>query len=144
MRTIHRRFPGQMGELPESRRYDDRTGPLNDPGSFLDPSWINEYTTIITAGTIGTTSQRVIPANPIRTYLLVQNKSAASDIYINFGNSADSFNGIIIIPRGNYEFVGGANGGPFCPSDSIHLQGAAAALEFAIVEGALPPTVSKR
>lgn len=135
---------GTLGDLPLSRKYEDRQGPINDPGSFLFPEWINEYQTAIFAGTIGLASARIIPANPIRSYLLVQNKDAASDLFINFGNSADSFNGIIIIPRGNYEFIGGATGGPFCPSDSVHLAGAAANMNYAIVEGSLPPTENRR
>lgn len=139
MRRQHGRRQQQyrpMGELPYGR---DVPGPINDPGADLIPEWINNYTATIISFTAGVVSAQIIPANPLRVYVLVQNKNAASDMFINFGTAASAVNSITIIPRGNYELIGGANGGPFSPMDSIHMLGAVAAMQGAIVEGVLPP-----
>ncbi len=139
MRRQHGRrnqFYGPLGDIPSRR---EAVGPINDPGAGLIPEWINNWTASNFPFVIGLTSERIIPANPLRSYLLVQNKSAASDMFINFGQKATTFNGVIIIPRGNYEFIGGAVGGSFVPSDSVWLLGAAAGLEGVLVEGVLPP-----
>lgn len=133
-----RRGQGGLGDLPYGR---DMPGPMNDPGAGLIPEWTNNFTATNFPFVIGTTSEQIIPANPLRAYVLIQNKNAASDMFVNFGNSATTFNGIIIIPRGNYELIGGAVGGPFSPSDSVHVLGAAAAMQGVIVEGVLPPIV---
>jgi hypothetical protein len=70
--------------------------------------------------------------------LLVQNKDAASDMFINFGQKPTAFNSIIIRPLGNYEFVGGSFGGAFCPSNSVWILGGAVGMNGALVEGVLP------
>lgn len=114
---------------------------MNDPGAGLIPEWVNNFKASNFPFTIGTTATQIVPANPLRCYLLVQNKNAASDMFINFGQKATTYNGIIIIPRGNYEFIGGANGGPFSPSDSVWILGAAAGMEGVLVEGVLPPII---
>lgn len=137
IRTRRRPAPG-VGDLPYNRQ---PVGPINDPGAGLIPEWTNNYTATTFPFIIGTTSAQIIPANPLRAYVLIQNKDGASDMFVNFGVSATSFNGVIIIPRGNYEFVGGALGGPFSPSDSIHVLGAGANMEGVIVEGVLPPII---
>jgi hypothetical protein len=84
---------------------------------------------------------QIVPANPLRVYVLVQNKNAANDMFINFGSKATEYNGIIIIPRGNYELIGGAEGGAFCPVDSVHILGAAAGMDGVLVEGVFPPVL---
>ena len=101
----------QLGELPPSHY---RAGDMIDPGAGLIPEWINNYKQSNFPFVIGVASEQIIPANPLRVYVLIQNKNAASDMFINFGNDATTFNGIIIVPRGNYELIGGANGGPYC------------------------------
>ena len=133
--------PNTLGDLPFPLRRERRPGPKIDPGSGLIPEWINYYRASNFPFVIGIVSEPIIPANPLRAYVLIQNKNAASDMFVNFGNDATAFNGIIIIPRGNYEFIGGANGGSFSPSDSIHVLGAAAGMEGVIVEGVLPPVM---
>ena len=130
----------RFGELPLDLRHERKQGPLQNPGAGLYPDWINEYRTTLTAAQIDTNGQAIIPANPLRAYLLVQNKDAATDLYFNISNAADAFNGIIIIPRGNYEYVGGANGGSFVPSGTVYLTSAAGTIDVAVVEGILPPT----
>jgi len=112
-----------------------------DPGAGLVPEWINNFRAANYPFTIGLTSRQIVPANPLRCYLLVQNKSAVSDMFINFGSKATTANGIIIIPRGNYEFTGGAVGGPFSPGNSVWVLGAVAAMSGVLVEGVLPPVI---
>ena len=131
-----------LGGLPEPlRRERDLNKRILDPGAGLIPDWINNFTAANYAFTIGLTSEQIVPSNPLRCYLLVQNKSAISDMFINFRTKATPANGIIIIPRGNYEFIGGAVGGPFSPGNSIWVLGAAAGLPGVLVEGVLPPVV---
>lgn len=125
-----------LGDLPYDR---DRGGKLNRPsGGLLYGEWENRYTAsnypfVTEAGAV-----QVIPANARRAYLLVQNKNAINDMFINFGQKATVFNGIIIIPRGNYEFVGGSFGGAFVPMDSIWILGGAVGMNGVLVEGVLP------
>lgn len=132
-----------LGTLPEplfkERSFKGKR--ILDPGAGLVPDWVNNFTTSNYPFTIGLASEQIVPANPLRCYLLVQNKNAASDMFINFGQKATTFNGIIIIPRGNYEFVGGAGGGPFSPGNSIWILGAAAGMTGVLVEGVLPPVI---
>ena len=131
-----------LSGLPEPlRRERDLTGRIHDPGAGLLPDWRNSFTAATYPFTIGLTAMQIVPANPLRCYLLVQNKSAASDMFINFGQKPTADNGVIIIPRGNYEFIGGANGGPYSPGNSIWMLGAAAALSGVLVEGVLPPVL---
>ncbi len=121
-------YPGDRGAVPgQPRRM--ASGRL---------AWVNRYTATNFPFVIGTESQQIIPANPLRTYLLIQNKDAGSDMFLNFGQKANDFNGVIIVPRGNFELIGGSTGGPFVPSDSIWILGAAAAMEGVLVEGVLP------
>lgn len=132
-----------LGTLPESlvleRSFKGKR--ILDPGAGVIPEWTNNYRSSNYPFTIGLTSLQIVPANPLRCYLLIQNKNAASDMFINFGSKATTDNGIIIIPRGNYEFVGGAVGGDFSPGNSVWLLGAVAAMKGVLVEGVLPPVI---
>ena len=130
-----------LSGLPEPLRLErDLNKRILDPGSGLLPDWVNNYTAATYPFVIGTTAEQIVPANPLRCYLLVQNKSGASDMFINFGQKATG-GSVIIIPRGNYEFVGVATGGPFSPGNSVWLLGGAAALIGVLVEGVLPPVI---
>lgn len=131
-----------LSGLPEPlRRERDLNKRILDPGAGLVPDWINNYTSANYAFTIGIVSEQIVPANPLRCYLLIQNKSAISDMFINFGTKATPANGIIIIPRGNYELIGGAIGGSFCPGNSVWMLGAVAGLSGVLNEGVLPPVI---
>lgn len=132
-----------LGRLPEplAKERDQRGKRILDPGGGLIPDWINNFTAAIYPFEIGLTAEQIVPANPLRCYLLVQNKSALTDMFINFGQKATADNSVIIIPRGNYEFVGGAVGGPFSPGNSVWVLGGAAALPGVLVEGVLPPVI---
>lgn len=109
-----------------------------DPGSMFVTDWINRNTLSLFPFTIGTTAQRILPANPLRTYLVVQNKSGGS-IFINFGQNPTEFASIIISAGGNAEFIGGATGGAFSPQDDIFILGSVAGLDGVAAEGLWTP-----
>ena len=138
---MNRRFLQGLGELPADKLRERAPGPVVDPGAGLIPEWINNYTATLFPFSLPTNDVTAIPANPLRCYLLIQNKDAAADLLVNFGNVANSFSGVIIIPRGNYELIGGAVGGSFCPSNSVHLLATVANQQAVIIEGVLPPVI---
>lgn len=55
------------------------------------------------ADTVGTTTVEALAKNSKRTYLLIQNKSAANDLYLTFGEDATVSNGLLIPPGVAYE-----------------------------------------
>lgn len=134
-RKILRDNPG-LGELPESllRERKPQGRRIFDPGAGFVSDWINRYTASNFPFIVGTASVQIIPANPLRTFLLIQNKSASS-MYLSFGQSATVFNGIEIVAGGNATYDGGATGGSFAPGDSVHVLGAAANLTGVVQEG---------
>ena len=72
-------------------------------------------------------SQPVLNANGKRAFLIIQN-NGSSDVFINFGNKADT-NNLKIIAGGNYEPV-------VIPVNSVYLvSGAGLENQCAIVEG---------
>ena len=130
---------GHLGDLPEDIGRERRAKQGFDPQAGLALDWTNRYKTTNFGTVIGVASQTILQNNGLRTYLLVQNKDAASDLFLTFTTDASSFAGILIIPRGNYELVGGEAGGSFVPSDSVNLVGAAANMNVVVVEGTLMP-----
>jgi len=56
-----------------------------------------------TQATVTSVSAQLLAANAAREYLLIQNKDAAGDIYINFGAAATIANGLKIPAGGSYE-----------------------------------------
>jgi len=135
---MQKSIPVQLSELPDSEFAGKR---IYSPGSGSIENWKNKFTQANYPFTLATAnrSEKVLPANPYRVYVLIQNKDAAADMFINFGMSAGAYNGIIIIPRGNYELIGGAMGGAFCPRDSINVMSATAAVEGVVTEGVYLP-----
>lgn len=126
----------QLGDLPYNR---DRAGRLNRPsGGLLYGEWENKYTASLYPFVATLVAQILIPANPRRAYVLIQNKDPANDLLVNFGQKPTAFNSVIIEPRGNYEFVGGSFGGAFVPADSVWVLGTAATQNGVLVEGVLP------
>lgn len=115
---------------------------IHAPGEGLVAHWVNRNRQINTPFIVGAASQMILPANPLRTYLLIQNKNVANNMFVNFGTEATVFNGIIIIPLGNYEMIGGAYGA-YCPSESVHILGTAAGLAGVVTVGLLPPTTPR-
>lgn len=135
-----RRFSPGLAGLPadlESERSIKGKRILN-PGAMVVTDWLNRNTLSLFPFSIGTTALRILPANPLRTYLIVQNKSAAN-IFINFGQNPTAFSSIIIFPSGNYELIGGATGGAFSPQDDVYILGAAASLDGVAGEGLWTP-----
>ena len=110
-----------------------------DPGSMFVTDWVNRNTMSLFPFTIGTSAERILPANPLRTYLIVQNKSGGI-IFINFGQNPTAFASIEISPSGNYELIGGATGGAFSPQDDIFVLGSAAGLDGVAGEGLWTPS----
>jgi hypothetical protein len=80
--------------------------------------------------------QKIITANMRRVYLLIQNKSAGN-VFVNFGTTPSAFNSFTLVPGASIEFVGGATGGAFCPSDDVYALGAAANLSCMASEGTI-------
>jgi hypothetical protein len=78
-----------------------------------------------------------LPFNPKRTYLIVQNLSAATNLYLGFGAGATASNGILILPNGGNFLADYA-----VPMDDIYLFFAAGAAETAVIcEGVLQPLI---
>ncbi len=136
--------PTGLGELTESisseRSIHGKR--ILDPGSMFVTDWINRNTLSLFPFTIGVTAFRILPANPLRTYLIVQNKSGGV-IFINFGQNPTTFSSIEIPAGGNYEFTGGATGGGFSPQDDIYVLGSAANLNGVAGEGLWTPSAQE-
>jgi hypothetical protein len=118
-------------KLPQARK---PKGIMLEPGKGYIADWVNRYTLSLFPFTAGLTALRILPANPMRTYLLIQNTSA-SNMFVNFGQNATPIAGIRIIPGGNYEQLGGAPAGAFIAPDDVYILGAAASLSGVIAEG---------
>ena len=129
-----------LGELTESIEMERSIHGkrILDPGSMFVTDWVNRNTLSLFPFTIGTTAQRILPANPLRTYLIVQNRSGGT-IFINFGQNPTLFSSLEIFAGGNITFEGGATGGAFSPQDDVYLLGSAAALDGVAGEGLWTP-----
>jgi len=141
-RRIHGPGPtsGGLGELPTDLN-DERSlhgKRILQPGSAFVTDWINRNTLSLFPFTIGTAAERILPSNPLRTYLIVQNKSGGT-IFINFGQNPTQFASLQIPAGGNLIFEGGATGGAFSPQDDIYLLGSAAGLDGVAGEGLWTP-----
>lgn len=78
-----------------------------------------------------TASKLILPPNPSRKYLLIQNLSG-NDIYVNFGSpaSASPLKGFVIFTNGNYESPAKS-----APDSSVHILGVSATQDVSIIEG---------
>lgn len=126
----------KLGELPRSlaEERSQKGKRILDPGMGYVADWTNRYTQTLFPFQIGLSAQRILPANPMRTYLIIQNKSAGV-IFVNFGQNPTPTSSITIIAGGNYELIGGAAGGSFVPPDDVYVLGDALALNCIISEG---------
>jgi hypothetical protein len=127
-----------LGDLPESLTRERRGGRVFDPTSGLALDWVNRYKTTNFGSIVGPAGTQLLLGNKLRTYLLVQNKDAATDLFLSFGNDANAFNGVIVIPRGNYELIGGEDGGAHIPQESVNAF-ATVDIQVVVVEGTLSP-----
>ncbi len=110
---------------------DERSGGLGPKRG----RWFNPYHAVVMPFTISLESERIISGNVHRAYVLIQNLDATEDMWVNFGNPAVAGSSVLLIPLGNYEFIGGAMGGPFSPADSVHVVGTTAEQRGVIVQG---------
>jgi len=142
MRKRRRAFsPGDtLGELTEeiSAERNIHGKRILNPGSMFVTDWVNRNTLSLFPFTIGVLANRILPANPLRTYLIVQNKSGGI-IFVNFGQNPTEFASIEIAAGGNYELIGGSTGGAFSPQDDIYVLGSAAGLDGVAGEGLWTP-----
>lgn len=131
---------GTLGELPASKMRERSIAGkrIHDPGSRYVSDWINRNRMSLFPFTVGTEPQLVLPANELRTYLIIQNKSGGT-MFVNFGQNPSQFASIQIPAGGNYEFSGGATGGAFSPQDTINVVGSAANLDGVAGEGLWTP-----
>lgn len=122
--------------LPYSLRHEriQKGKRIHSPGLGHLADWVNRYTLTLFPFTIGTTAVRVLPANPMRCYLVVQNKSGGT-VFVNFGQNPTVDSSIDIPAGGNYIFEGGAAGGAFSTPDDVYLLGSATALKTVLGEG---------
>jgi hypothetical protein len=76
-----------------------------------------------------------LPANHLRCYMIIQNLSAATNLFIGFGAGAIATNGLLILPNGG-NFL--ADYSP--PTDDIYIFFAAGAAELCVIaEGVYQP-----
>lgn len=132
----------QLGDLPESLGRERLPGQLFDPRAGLAIDWVNRFKTVNFGVVLANTNnQTVLQDNGLRTYLLVQNQSAVNDLLLSFGTeaAASGIGSHIIIPRGNYELIGGQFGGSYVPKSSVNLRAAVAPIQALIHEGTLEP-----
>ena len=127
-----------LGDLPETLGYERRGGQMFDPSAGLKLDWSNRYKTLQFGFQAGPASAAVLQGNFLRTYLMIQNKDAAVDLFVAFGTEASAFNGGLIIPLGNAELIGGEMGGCFCPPETVNVF-AASTINSLIIEGSLVP-----
>ena len=135
-----------LGELPRPLSEERSHGKMIlNPGSMFMTDWINRNTLSLFPFTIGLAALRILPANPLRTYLLLQNKQAAGlgDLLINFGQNPTTFASVVIVPGGHLIFEGGATGGAFSPQDDIYILGSVAGVSGVAGEGLWTPSAQE-
>lgn len=110
-----------------------------NPGAMVVTDWLNRNTLSLFPFVIGVTAERILPANPLRTYLLLQNKAAVGNLFINFGQNPTLFSSVVIVPGGNIIFEGGATGGAFSPQDDVYILGSVAGVNGVAGEGLWTP-----
>lgn len=142
-----------LGELPEDflseralrepimspmiREFAPGTSPLMGPDPRIPvPVPSNNYKSAMYPFVSQVVSTKVVPANPYRAFLLIQNNDvAANAIFVNFGADANLKNALKIIGGGNLVFEGGAKGGVFCPLEDVYIIGAVANSACVVMEG---------
>jgi len=125
-----------LGDLPaDKQRERSHAGKrILNPGTQFVSDWINRNRLSLFPFTVGIVAQQGVPANELRTYLLIQNKSGGT-MFINFGQNPTQFASIQIVAGGNIIFEGGATGGAFSPQDTVNILGSAPGLDGVIGEG---------
>lgn len=142
-----------LGELPEEfmserairepimspmiREFAPGTSPIVGPDPRLPiPVPANNYKSAMYPFISQVVSTKVVPANPYRAFLLIQNNDGGGNsIFVNFGADASLTNALQIIDGGNIVFEGGAKGGVFCPLEDVYIIGAVAGSACVVMEG---------
>jgi hypothetical protein len=141
-----------LGELPEDflserslrepimspmiREFAPGTSPLVGPDPSLPiPVAANNYKSAMYPFLSALASTKVVPANPYRAFLLIQNNDAVNAVFVNFGADASLTNALRIVANGNLAFAGGSKGGSFCPLEDVYIIGAAAGSPCIVMEG---------
>lgn len=142
-----------LGELPEEflseralrepimspmiREFAPGTSPLMGPDPrFPIPVPSNNYKSAMYPFVSQAVSTKVVPANPYRAYLLIQNNDGGGNsIFVNFGADASLTNALQVIDGGNIVFEGGGKGGVFCPLEDVYIIGAVAGSACVVMEG---------
>lgn len=129
-----------LGDLPANKQRErSHAGKrIHNPGTHYVSDWINRNTLSLFPFTTDIVAQLVLPANELRTYLIIQNKSGGT-LFVNFGQNPTQFASIQIPAGGNYELSGGATGGAFSPSDTVNVLGSIAGLDGVAGEGLWTP-----
>lgn len=111
-------------------RVNYRGQPVDTIGRAARKSPDNVRMTSMVYQVTSTASKLILPPNPRRSYLLIQNLSGDS-IYVNLGSAASStpVKGIVIFTNGNYEAT------PKAPVESVHILGTLALQDVIIFEG---------
>ena len=142
-----RRLGSRLADIPHAERgygRDDRN--TNLAPFYRDHPAFNEGALAMAALTPsrktaqyafagGATPTLALPANYLRCYLIIQNRSGATNLFIGFGSGADQNTGILILPNG---------GNLLCdyspPTDDVYIFFAAGAAEVCtICEGVYQP-----
>jgi hypothetical protein len=77
--------------------------------------YLNTNTSYIAPFVTADTSTPVLPQNPLRKLLLVQNLSLANDLYFSLGGGASVYNGVLLTAQQGVIFD------IVCPSDSVNV-----------------------
>lgn len=139
IRRRHLPRPRQLAELPETLLRERRPGPMFDPSTGLALDWQNRYKTLQYGFQVGTDEKILLNADYLRTYLYIGNKDAALDVFIGINTSAAGINGALIIPRGFAEFIGGQDGGSYCPRETINAICPGGTANICIIAATLDP-----
>jgi hypothetical protein len=77
--------------------------------------------------TVNGTSTQYLPANTLRTYLIIQNAGAVN-VIVKFGGVQTGSEGVVIGPGGNYEPIK-------APANSVYMISASSTASVTLVEG---------
>ena len=134
MRRSGRSYGRNRDTTPDSGEYNEREvfNALGKPRKPRPLQKIAQYA--FTGQAIPTLA---LPFNRNRRYLIIQNVSAATNLFLGFGAGATDTTGILILPAGGNYLADYA-----CPPDEIYLFFTAGAAERAIIcEGVLQPPI---
>lgn len=133
---VRRGHPSTLGDLPYARGGYPSTFP---PSAYSERHVFNEGSRALAfagpwrkmaqyAFTGSAVPTLALPANHLRSYLIVQNRSAATNLFIGFGAAATETTGILILPGG-----GNYLADYMVPTDEIYIFFLAGAAETCVI-----------